>query len=63
VIAGSALEFHWAILQIHAETSSRCRLSYARTFLRELPRNRDDSRFRAGYPGLHVPITRKTGAN
>jgi len=28
-----------------------------------VPRRWDDSRFQAGYPGSHVPLTRKTGAS
>ena len=32
-----------------------------RSFLRDLPRRWDDSRFLAGYPGSHVVIARKAG--
>ena len=34
---------------------------YVRSFLRDLPRRWDDSRFLAGYPGSHVAIARKAG--
>jgi alpha-glucosidase len=34
---------------------------YVKTFLQELPRSWDDSRFVAGYPGTHVVIARKAG--
>jgi hypothetical protein len=34
---------------------------YVRSFLRELPRRWDDSRFLAGYPGSHVAVARKAG--
>ncbi len=34
---------------------------YVRNFLRDLPRNWDDSRFLAGYPGSHVVVARKAG--
>jgi len=34
---------------------------YVRSFLRDLPRRWDDSRFLAGYPGSHVVVARKNG--
>jgi hypothetical protein len=34
---------------------------YVRSFLRDLPRRWDDSRFLAGYPGSHVAVARKSG--
>jgi alpha-glucosidase len=36
---------------------------YVRSFLRELPRSWDDSRFLAGYPGSHVAVARKAGSS
>jgi alpha-glucosidase len=34
---------------------------FVRSFLRDLPRRWDDSRFLAGYPGSHVAVARKSG--
>ena len=34
---------------------------YVKTFLQDLPRSWDDSKFIAGYPGTHVVIARKAG--
>jgi alpha-glucosidase len=34
---------------------------YVRSFLRDLPRRWDDSRFLAGYPGSHLAVARKAG--
>jgi hypothetical protein len=36
---------------------------YVRSFLRDLPRSWDDSRFLAGYPGSHVVVARKAGSS
>ncbi len=34
---------------------------YVKSFLQDLPRSWDDSKFVAGYPGTHVVIARKAG--
>ncbi|KQV90389.1 alpha-glucosidase [Massilia sp. Root351] len=36
---------------------------YVRSFLRDLPRRWDDSRFLAGYPGSHVVLARQAGSS